>query len=94
MARKDKEHIWDEESLLAFHNTFADREGKDTLANILYELGFWDDKLETHDEMVERNYATALLKRLAFGDEAEMHDMIAGLLNRVKPIKKKEKNDE
>jgi hypothetical protein len=88
---KMSDHIWDEDALLSFNNTFSSTEGKDTLVNILFELGFFDDKVGrdvkgnvTLESAIEgaarRNYATTLLRRLALNDEDIFSSMITGLL--------------
>jgi hypothetical protein len=95
---KNKDHIWSEDDLIYFRNTFSSVEGKHTLANMLYELGFWDKEVGRTDDgrvtiesaiegAARRNYATTLLQRLALHDNDEMDNMIAGLLKGVKPIK-------
>lgn len=99
---KLKDHIWDDESTIAFRNTFSGAEGKHTFVNMLFELGFGDDDvghtedggvtLESAIEgMSRRNYATTLLRRLA-GDDEGFDTMIAGLLKSVTRIKKESKD--
>lgn len=88
---KMADHIWDDDSLLAFNNTFSSTEGQDTLVNILFELGFFDDKVGrdlegnvTLESAIEgaarRNYATTLLRRLALNSEDRFSSMLSGLL--------------
>lgn len=88
--QKNKERIWDEDSLLAFRNTFSSAEGRDTLVNMFYELGFFDDEVGRDPEgnvtlesaiegTARRNYATTLLKRLALNDNDRCSSMLLGL---------------
>ena len=99
---KLKDEIWDDESVIAFRNTFSGAEGKHTFVNMLFELGFGNDEVGksedgsvTLESAIEgnalRNHATTLLRRLA-GDDEGFDTMIAGLLKSVIRIKKENKD--
>jgi hypothetical protein len=99
----NRDGIWDDAALLAFHNTFSSTEGKDTFVLILYELGFFDDEVGrdadgnvTLESAIEgsarRNYATTLLRRLAHNDEDTFSVMLQGLFKGVKRPKKEKKD--
>lgn len=88
---KLKDEIWGEDALLGFRNTFSSTEGMDTLVNMLFELGFFDNEVGRNTEgnitlesTIEgaalRNFATTLLRRLALNDEDKFSSMVAGLL--------------
>ncbi|MCK5235577.1 MAG: hypothetical protein KAR06_01215 [Deltaproteobacteria bacterium] len=66
--------------LKAYRNTFCSSEGQEVLNHMLYELGFFNDEIVTEDQVVRRNYATTLIRRLGMGDNDAMESMVRGLI--------------
>lgn len=45
----------------AYHNVFSNRQGRFVLLHMLEELGFFNETLNTEEEIVKANYARRLL---------------------------------
>ena len=47
-----------------YRDCFGSDSGKKVLAHLLADMGFYDDNIQTVDEMAVSNYARRILKRL------------------------------